>query len=167
MPYQDFPDWQEVVKDKHLIFDTDAIISLIAFEAEEVFGKLKKLGATLNFVNPVLLELMSTESSKEKLKRNSVLSYYGFNELPLTITELKNASRIQQSLPLGIKGNPSAADFYIGGALVHYSHAYLLTSNIKDFPMPIFTRKAFIPLINKTDFKAICIVGLDSSKLVT
>ncbi len=86
----------------------------------------------------------------------------------MTITEIKNASRIQKSMPIGIKGKPSASDYYIGGALTRYarSNAYLLTSNLKDFPMPIFTREAFIPLVNQTDFKAICVVGLDSSKLV-
>ena len=50
MPYQNFPEWQSVVKGKHLIFDTDAIISLIAFGAEEVFKKLQTLGATICIV---------------------------------------------------------------------------------------------------------------------
>lgn len=71
-------------------------------------------------------------------------------------------------MPIGIKGKPSATDFYMGGALAHYAHsnACLLTSNIKDFPLPLFTREAFIPLINQTDFKALCVLGLDKTQLV-
>ena len=168
MPYKDFPEWRTVLKDKHLIFDPDAIISLIMFQAEDILKTLKSLGTTFHYINPVLLELMSTESSTEKLLRNTVLAEYGFEELPITPVELKNATRIQKSLPLGIKGKPSATDYYLGGILAKYAHsnAYLLTSNVKDFPTPVFTREAFIPLVNQTDFKAICVVGLDSTKLI-
>lgn len=168
MPFQSFPNWQDVVRGKWLIFDTDALISIIQFDAMDLFEELRSLGITFTYINPVLLELMNTERSKDKLKRASVLSDYGFTELPVNVAEMKNANRIQKSWPIGVKGNPSSTDYYLGGVLARYSNesAYILTSNVKDFPQPIFTRKAFIPLVNQTDFKGICIVGIDGSKLV-
>lgn len=166
MSYTEFPKWQDVVKGRHLIFDTDAIVSLLAFDAGDIFEELKKLGVTFNYTNSVLLELMATDSSKEKLARSDILNNYNFTELAMTVTEIENARRIQKSWPIGVKGKPSVADLYIGGALAHYSHALLLTSNIKDFPMPIYVRKGFILLINQTDFKAICILEIDMNQVV-
>ena len=168
MPQVDFPDWRDLLAGKHLLFDTDAIVSLIAFKAASVLDTLRSLDCSFHYINPVLLELMSTNSSSERLSRLALLARHNFTELPLTATELKNARRIQDSMPIGIKGSPSAADFYIGGAMLHYSHGntFLLTSNIKDFPMPLFPRESFIPLINQTDFKAISVLSIDDTKLV-
>jgi len=169
MPYTNFPEWQSVVQGKWLIFDTDAIISILQFDSLDLLDLLKTLDTTFTYINPVLLELMNTDSSREKLRRASALSDYGFTELPLNAQEIRNADRIQKSWPLGIKGNPSATDYYLGGVLARYNSgiAFLLTSNVKDFPQPIFTREAFIPLVNKTDFKGICVVGIDESKLIS
>jgi hypothetical protein len=168
MSYKDFPKWQGVVSGKNLIFDTDVIVSVIAFEAGELMDELKKLRVTFNYINPVLLELMNTENGADKLKRNKLLTDYNFLELPMTATEIAHANRIQASFPLGIKGRPSPTDYYLGGFLARYDNGntLLLTSNVKDFPLPIFTREAFIPLINATDFKAISIIGLDSAQLI-
>ncbi len=168
MPYREFPDWKDVVKDKHILFDSDAIISIIAFKAQDLFDELKKLNVTFTYINPVLLELRETGSEKERLERNTVLSKYGFAELAITNNESSKAELIQKSKPIGVKGNPSATDYYLGGTLARYaqSNTYLLTGNAKDFPMPLFTREAFIPLVNQTDVKALCVIGLDESKLV-
>jgi hypothetical protein len=169
MPYSNTPDWRVVVKDKWLLFDADAIISIIAFGAEQLLNDLKQLGITFNYIHPVLLELMNTNSSAEKLKRSTILTQYNFVELLIRDREINLANRIQESLPLNIKFTPSSTDFYLGGVIARYCHndnAYLLTSNTKDFPMPIYPRKAFIPLHNQTDVKAMTILGLDESKLV-
>lgn len=168
MSYCDYPRWQDVVKDKHLIVDSDVFISLFSFRAEDVFDELKRLGVTLAYIHPVYLELMNTDTAQEKLRRNALLSDYEFIELPLTVEEIKNAGLIQKSLPIGLKGRPSPTDYYLGVFLARYNNGstYLLTSNVKDFPQPIFTRETFVPITNQTDFKAIWVVGIDSTKLI-
>lgn len=169
MPHQTFPDWQGIVKDKWLLFDADALISLIAFDSLDLLTTLKRLGATFTYINPVLLELMNTSNPREKLLRSRLLSTYGFTQLPITNQEMANADRLQRSWPIGVKGSPSSTDYYLGGTLVRYFHGgrtYLLTSNLRDFPRPLYTRESFIPLTNQTDFKAICIIGVDESHLI-
>jgi len=168
MPYIEFSDWKTVVRGKHLIFDSDAIISLMLFNAEDVLSTLKTLNVTFNYTHAVLLELMATNSLKVKLKRTTLLDKFEFTLLPMTPGELKLAGTIQNSIPLGYKGNPSVADYYLGATLARYNvgNTFLLTSNIKDFPFPIFVREGFIPLINDTAFKAISILSINNSKLV-
>lgn len=169
MPYLDTPEWKEVVRGKNLIFDTDAIISILAFNGIKILDEANSLGCTFSYVSPTTLELMSTDSGAEKLRRADLLKKYSFAELPLTPTEIKNALRIQRSIPINIKGKPSPVDYYIGGALLKYvqnGNTYLLTSNVKDYPQPIYTRESFIPLINQTDFKAISVISIDTAKLV-
>lgn len=168
MPYRASSDWEKVVKEKWLIFDADALISIIAFGAEDLLDKLLKLDAKFAYIHPVLLELMNTDNAKEKLKRTSILGRCNFTQLPITAAETKHATTIQESLPINIKSKPSSTDFYLGGVLAKYtqSNAFLLTSNTKDFPLPIFPREAFIPLFNDTDVKFISIISLDHTQLV-
>lgn len=169
MPYLDTPAWKDVVRNKNLIFDTDAIISILAFAGEVILDEAIDLGCTFAYVSPTVLELMATDSGKEQLRRADLLQKYSFAEIPLTSTEITNALRIQRSIPINIKGKPSPVDYYIGGALLKYvqnGNTYLLSSNVKDYPQPIYTRESFIPLINQTDFKAISIISLDTTKLV-
>jgi len=45
--------WNEAIKDKHLIFDTDAIISILAFKAEAIFDDFKKLKTKNCLIDPV------------------------------------------------------------------------------------------------------------------
>lgn len=169
MPYIKTPDWDVVVKNKWLIFDADAVISIIEFKAENIFSLLKKLGSKFVYIHPVLLELMNTDRSTKKLQRSTLLAENEFLELPLRDEEMSLANRIQKSLPLGVKSKPSPTDFYLGATLAKYSkneRAFLLTSNVKDFPAPIFNRRAFLSLQNSTDVKTISILSIDMSKLL-
>lgn len=167
MPAIDTTDWRRVVQNKHLIFDTDAIITLLAFQAEDIFNRLKDLNVTFNYIHPVVLELMATGSQAEKSKRTSVLLDYDFTMLPIAAKEQSLAVQIQSARPLNYKGNPSVADYYLAAALAKYAHtdSLLLTSNVKDFPLPLFPRKAVIPLTNMSDLKTVAILGFDQSKL--
>src|SRR5258708_14915022 len=167
MPYLATPDWKEVVRAKWLIFDADAIISIIEFKAQDLFTSLKKLGCTFVYIHPVLLELMNTDTAQKRLQRGALLNEHEFTQLNITQTERDLSDRIQKSLPLGVKSKPSATDFYLAGTLTKYGqsqNAILLTSNTKDFPMPIFPRLGFVNLQNTTDVKAVSILGVDMSK---
>jgi len=169
MPYLATPDWKQVVRAKWLIFDTDAIISIIEFKAEDLFNSLKRLGCTFVYIHPVLLELMNTDTVQKRLQRGALLSEHEFTQLNITQTERNLSNRIQKSLPLGVKSKPSSTDFYLGGTLAKYGqsqNAVLLTSNTKDFPMPIFPRLSFINLQNTTEVKAISVLGVDMSKVL-
>ncbi len=168
MAYPLFEDWRKIVVGKHLLFDSDAIISIMAFKARTLMNELKSLGVTFTFNSPIILELMNTNSEKERIVRAELLAEYDFLELPLTSIEIKNAERIQRSLPTNVKGRPSVIDLYIAGTLAHYATGkmLLLTSNTKDFPMPVFTREGFIQLFNQTDVKSISLIGFNKPELV-
>lgn len=169
MPYQETPDWQEVVRGKWLIFDADAIISLIEFKATDLFAILTELDCKFVYIHPVFLELMNTDTPQKKLQRSVLLAENGFTQTPITRNEMDLSDRIQKSLPLRIKSKPSATDFYLAGSLAKYAasqNAVLLTSNTKDFPMPIFPRLGFINLQNDTDVKAVSILGVDMTQVL-
>ncbi|HEX8227478.1 MAG TPA: hypothetical protein VF572_06445 [Candidatus Saccharimonadales bacterium] len=169
MSYIELPDWKPVVADKHLIFDTDVIIGLVEFKSLNLLDIMKDLNATFSYINPVYLELMNTDSPKLRLERSALLAEHEFGLLPTTSAEIELATRIQKSLPIGIKGKPSATDLYLGGTLARYfpnGSTYLLTGNLKDYPMPIYTREAIIPLFNNTDMKGVAVVGIDMDTLV-
>jgi len=158
--------WKGIVPSKWIIFDADAVISILSFGQEHVFDDLKALGALFVYIHPVLLELMNTNSPAEKLRRSKLLVDYDFTELPLHADELKLASNIQKSLPL--KSTPSPTDLYLGGALAkhHEENRLLLTANIKDFPLPIYTRKGYILLQSETNIKLLTLLCVDKQHLV-
>lgn len=167
MPYPtEVQSWKTVVPDKWLIFDSDAIISILAFGQIHIFDELKELGVSFVYIHPCLLELMNTNQSEEKLRRTKLLVDYDFLELPLTQNEVKLASRIQRSLPL--KCQPSPTDLYLGGFLARHNGGdrLLLTANIKDFPLPIYTRKGHILLQSDTNLKTLSILCTDNSMLI-
>lgn len=158
--------WKAVAAHKWVIFDADAIISIVAFSQEYIFDELKSLDVSFVYIHPVLLELMNTNSPTEKLRRSKLLVDYDFVEIPLTASELKHASEIQKSLP--IKSTPSPTDLYLGAALArhHEEDRFLLTANIKDFPLPLYTRKGYMLLQNTTGVKLLTLLCLDKEMLV-
>lgn len=169
MPYSRSTNWKQLVKNKWLIFDTDAVISLIEFNATDVLEKMKSSRVVFSYIHPVLLEIMNTDSEKKAIERSELLDRYDFIQLPLTKNETNLATKIQNSLPVNLKCQPSATDFYLGGTLAKYAEskkAFLLTSNTKDFPQPIYTRENFIILTNAQDVKCISIIGVNTKELL-
>ena len=158
--------WKELVPEKWILFDANAIISILKYEQKHIFNELKELGAEFVYINPVLLELMNTTNSAEKLERSKLLVDYDFKELPLNREEVQLASRIQKSLPLQCQ--PSPADLYLGGTLAkHYrENRLLLTANIKDFPLPIYTRKGYVLLQKENGVRILTFLCTDNSELV-
>jgi predicted nucleic acid-binding protein len=159
-------DWKPVVKDKWLLLDTDALISILAFNQENIFEELISLNVQLLYIHPVLLELMNTVDAKEKLRRTKLLYDYDFTELPLNDREMKLSTQIQKSLPL--KCQPSPTDLYLGSIIATHNQKdrLLLTANIKDFPMPVYTREGHVLLQNNTNLKLLTILCLDKATLV-
>jgi len=161
-----FKDWKSFINGQWIIFDSDAVISILEFGQENIFDELHEKLAGFVYINPVLLELMNTNDPKRKLQRSKVLVDYDFIELSLTDTEIRLAAQIQKSLPLSCQ--PSPTDLYLGGTLArhHEENRLLMTANIKDFPLPIYTRKGHILLQNEKSIKTLSLLCLDKSKLV-
>lgn len=120
MPVLELPGWRGVVKSKCLIFDADALISIIEFKATKILENLKDLGVTFAYINPVMLELMNADKETKRLDRVSLLRQYDFVQLPMREQEIQMAQSIQSMLPIGIKGRPSPTDYYLGGVLARY-----------------------------------------------
>lgn len=158
--------WKSIVKDKWLLVDSDAIISIIAFNQEYIFDELKALNVSLLYIHPVLLELMNTNSPATKLQRSKLLVDYDFTELSIKDTEMKSSAQIQRSLPLTCQ--PSPTDLYLGSIIAKHNEKdrLLLTANIRDFPLPLYTREGHIILQSDTNIKTLTILCLDASKLV-
>jgi len=168
MPYPtEVQGWKTVAADKWIIFDTDAVISILEFGQLYILDELKELHAEFVYINPVLLELMNTNDAKRKLQRSKVLVDYDFIELPLHQEEIKLAGRIQKSLPL--RCQPSPTDLYLGGTLArhHEENRLLLTANIKDFPLPIYTRKGHLLLQNDHSLKTLSLLCTDNTQLIS
>lgn len=167
MPYDtEAISWKNIVSEKWVIFDADAIISILSFGQEYIFDELKALGVSFVYIHPVLLELMNTNSATEKLRRSKLLIDYDFVELPITINEVKLSNQIQKSMPL--KSTPSPTDLYLGGTVARHNDEdrFLLTANIKDFPLPIYTRKGYVLLQNETSVKLLSLLCVDKKRLI-
>lgn len=153
------------MRNKWLIFDAVAVIYLLNNEQKYILDELKKEKVEFLYIHPVLLELMATNNPSDKVERAKLLIDYDFTELNLTRNEIKLAYRIQKSLPL--KCQPSPTDLYLGGTLgSHTSNTYLVTANIKDFPMPVYTRHGHIIVQSNNNLSTLTILSLDDTKLV-
>jgi len=167
MPYPtESQGWRSVLGDKWLILDSDAVISILSNNQLYVFDEIKEAGVNLLYIHPVLLELMNTNSATDKLRRTKLLVDYDFTELPLTATEIRLAARIQKSLPL--KCQPSPTDLYLGGTLARHNNGntFLLTANIRDFPMPIYSREGHVIIQTDFNLKTLTILSIDHSMLI-
>lgn len=139
--------WQDVVKGKWIIFDTDAIISITAFKQISILEDLQKVAAGFAIIHPVQLELLNTNSGPERLARNKLISDFNFVEIPLKAQHFAAASTIQTNMPVTSQASP--ADLYLGSVLsTHHDDRLILTANIKDFPMPIYPRVGHVLLQN-------------------
>lgn len=152
------------VKGKHIIFDADTFISLIAFDSEELVADLSKKSSTLCLIPEVRLELLRTNSSKQRSIRMSVLNKYDFLELPRKKDFDINSLKIQSSLS---KYNvyPSPTDIYLGVSNLYYKNSLILTSNIQDFLHPVFDRVGHIILNGKRSVKTLTLLNINSDYL--
>jgi len=162
----DSPDWKNVCKLKHVLFDTDAIISIIEFGAQSLFDEFKNIKATNCYIHPTYTELLATDNSTKRVLRQNLILKKDFNMLPLTKNEFDNASNAQTWLALK-KCYPSPTDLYLAGRLASFQHdkILLLTGNISDFPYPLFERKAIIILQNEKQMKILSFLNINHEEL--
>lgn len=167
-PYLDnLEPWDKVVKNKHILFDTDAIISILEYNAISLCDKFKGLDVIFCLIHPVYVELLKTENAGKRIDRQTFLNDYKFIYLPLTIKEMDKAKDIQQYLLTSKSFTASPTDVYLGGRLGTLSSGsiYLFTANLTDFPHPLFIRKAGIVLQSNKSCKILHLLQLDNKEL--
>lgn len=164
------PDWADIVSGKFLLFDSDAIISLIEYEAKDLFLELEKLGVEFCIIHPVYVELLKTDNPAKRVERQQLLDQYKFTVLPLTKGEMDKARDIQEYLLLSKSYTASPTDLYLGGRLATFTKQasiYLLTSNLSDFPSTLYKRETGIVLQNNKSTKIISILSINREELDT
>lgn len=163
----DLPAWSGYVTNKHVLFDSDAIISTIQYEAYSLYNTLKKLKVTFCLIHPVYIELLRTDNAVKRLERQTLIEKYNFTFLPLTKKEMDMAKDIQTYLLLSRSYTASPTDLYLGGRLATLSedHIYLLTANLSDFPLPLYTRASGIVLQNNKSSKILYLLNINKKEL--
>lgn len=149
--------WKDVLKDKWLILDTNAIINFIKYGSDSNFiKKTKKLNITLLTLQPVILELYRTNNPADRIKRNKFLNH--IEVLDIT-ADLKTKSEYIQKKMWLENYFPEPTDLYLASAINKFSNGktFLGTSNLDDFREPLFQRNGFITL---SDNKSICTISL-------
>jgi hypothetical protein len=136
-------DWKDVIGKRWLLWDTNAINDVLVYHATEIFEELRSLDIPNCYIHPVELELLATNSPVEQFARANLLARE-FTEIPLRDDIVAKAKVIQQTISSIVQ--PSIADLYLGGVLANYpsGKVLLLTSNLKDFPVPYFRRECYV-----------------------
>lgn len=163
----------EKIENTHVLFDTDAIIAILKFEALELFNEFKKAKVTNCIIHPVKMELLCTDNEVDRATRQSILDSYDFFELPFRPDVFQKAEKLvrmmmRQSKKSGgtRKGfSASPIDLYQGAVLSSYSQGKisLLTGDAKDFPYPIYDRISHFILQNHTNRRILSFLQLEKT----
>lgn len=154
----------EALTDKHILFDSDAIISLENYSVFDFYDELTSIGATFCIIHDVLIELMNTNNSKLRAKRGSMLGERSFFELHRRVDTVALARSIQEKLS-SIDVYPSPTDLYIAGTAASYKDLLILTANIKDFPDPLFKRISYVIFNNDKSNKLLTFLSVDRKQI--
>lgn len=157
-------DWKSLLADKWLLWDTSAIIKVIKFEGEGIFGELKNNKTENVYIHPVQLELLATKVKQDSLKRSAIMAEY-LEIMPFTNKELVMARKLQTAI--GTIAQPSPSDLYIGATLAASSSDkfFLITHNIKDFPAPYFVKECYITLYTDLGICSLAILSFNKTSL--
>lgn len=125
-----------------------------------------KKESTFCLIHPVYIELLQTDNSAESFKRQNILSKYEFLSLLLTKKDFDMASDIQKWLTQNRSFTASPTDLYLGSKLASFSKdIFLLTGDLKDFPCPLYNRKARIILQNNKESKILYFLTFNHDEL--
>lgn len=145
-------DFLLIIKDKHILLDTNIFIDAFSSPAEfaNFFNKLKSSSsnATLVTLEVVLIEFLkgSTQESKliekEKYINNIVDSY-----LPITPDYIALVKNLLKEYKIEGK-DLSITDLFLGSTLIKYrENICLFTKDLADFSTNIFNRISFFNLL--------------------
>lgn len=144
------PDFYQILKNRHLLLDTNVFIDASGSPGEfaKFFNNLKDNGVTLVTLNAVAIEFTRGASTNIRYEEknqylNNIIDAY----LPVNEEIYKNASKLVESYKEEGK-DVSIVDFLLGGTLIKYGeNISLMTKDVKDFPQNIFKLETFINLI--------------------
>ncbi len=149
------PDIESLLKTSYVIVDSSAIIDAVKSNAQELFGEMRNFGAELCYIDEVLLEIYRTNNSTERTKIQTCLAQYSFQPIPHIERNARKAALDLQKELYKYRCFPSPTDIVLGACLNVVNlglKTFILTSNISDFPFPIFSRSGYI--IVQTDNSA-------------
>lgn len=164
-PYlKDIPIWQNLVKDRYVILDTDSVIAILEYGANiQLMEEFISINVDLSTINLVGIELMNTNSEAKRTQRLSFMELLKVQDLPIyNDKSVQENVGILQSYLQNEQKYPSPTDLLLAATLVRYNqNAYLLTGNTTDFPLPLFKRVAFLILQNKFTYKILTFLQVD------
>lgn len=164
---EEYPKWDEILKNKHIIVDTDFFIDVLKYGAEAVFDRFEELGIKLCTIHLVKTELLRTQKPKDRVAIQKLLSERDVFEMPLIGEEFfQNVEKVQEKLAT-YDTYPSPTDLYLGAVISIYDSAntLLLTANIKDFPRPLFHRETYLMLQSDKKIKPFAFFSLNKDEL--
>ncbi len=161
-PYLDITNWKEIVKDKHVLVDTNFLINALEYDASQIFEEFEKNNTNLCLIQPVKTELLSTQNHKDRSKRSQLLEKHKFIMLPLRQNIFDQLNDLQ-SVTASLGTYSSVTDLLLTSCMYSYgeSYAFLLTANIKDYPFPLFTREGYIILQNEKNVRVYSLLKID------
>jgi len=161
-PYIDeLQSWKKILKDKTLIFDADAIISISKYSAALLIDNLKKNKVACCYIHPVLMETLNTDNVVERATRQTILDQLAFVKMNDRIFE--TAKDLQMELHDECKTYPSPTDIYLGACAKWFPDTFLITANLADFPYPPFIRVSGIIVQGNKSLKVLSILEYKDS----
>ncbi len=155
------PQVYSLLKESNVLFDADAVIKILHFKAEYILQKLQAVNACPVYTHQVYLELMITNNIKDRIARQIFLSQNNFELLSHIIRVIpEKAAKLQEELHK-LDCRPSPTDLYLGACLEQVatgSTTYLMTSNIKDFPSPVFEKAGFLILNGSKNVQVLTLI---------
>ena len=152
---------------KHLVFDNDALVSINDYNSESLLQEFVDAKSQLCYIDPVFIELSNTNNAKLRIQRQNILSRFKFSQLPISLVTSQRLRTLHSWLTMN-SVFPSPTDIYLAGILDHFSlnqSVILVTSNIKDFPEPLFIKVGFIILHGEKSCKVLTLLKINPSVL--
>jgi len=160
------PTWNTDLKDYDtLIFDTNVFIDCIELKAEGFFDELETHFST-NILLPIVeIEFMRTDNSIHRTVFSDIKSKY-FRETPVLARNNNDFAKDIQEYLYSIGTRPEPTDLFLGGYLCEYpNNGFIVTSDLKGFPFPLYERVFYLLIQNNNSLKTISFLKINRSVL--
>ncbi len=135
------PNFISVIKNKHLLLDTNVFIDTLLnpLPFADFFNSIKSKEVTLTTIDLVKIEFLKGASDFRKYKeKNELIEKIVDYIIPITPDIYKNAYELIKKYEMNGKAL-SETDLFLGATLMKFKkNIYLLTKNTTDFPLNIF-----------------------------
>lgn len=156
-----FPDSLEILKGKHILFDTNVLVNILDDFDTTILEELSNNKCLFTIIHPVFVELLRTNNPSKRTQRQILLSDYNFSTLPMTEECFMYARQIQIKLSESLCF-PEPTDLYLAGTLAKYSsNLFLATSNLAHFQSTLFSRECYALLQNTKRSELIHFLKID------